>query len=81
MTHDELVAEVVNIADAPGSAADVAERVYALADMLRESDALGPCGCIDYHMADCPTRDRGGYSDPPEPDDDYNPDAYDDEED
>ena len=19
------------------------------------SDALGPCGCIDYHMADCPT--------------------------
>ena len=19
------------------------------------SDTLGPCGCIDYHYADCPT--------------------------
>jgi hypothetical protein len=22
----------------------------------RDPDALGPCGCTDYHMADCPTR-------------------------
>jgi hypothetical protein len=21
-------------------------------------DALGPCGCIDYHLADCPVRGR-----------------------
>ena len=20
------------------------------------SDKLGPCGCVDYHLADCPTR-------------------------
>ena len=19
---------------------------------------LGPCGCVDYHYADCPTRER-----------------------
>lgn len=19
-------------------------------------DALGPCGCVDYHMSDCPLR-------------------------
>jgi hypothetical protein len=24
------------------------------------SDTLGPCGCTDYHMADCPT--RTGYT-------------------
>lgn len=24
-------------------------------------DALGSCGCVDYHMADCPT--RTGYTD------------------
>ena len=23
---------------------------------LRESGSLGACGCVDYHMADCPTR-------------------------
>jgi len=22
----------------------------------RDPDALGSCGCTDYHMADCPTR-------------------------
>jgi hypothetical protein len=22
-------------------------------------DTLGPCGCVDYHMADCPTRTGG----------------------
>lgn len=25
----------------------------------RCDDTLGPCGCVDYHYADCPT--RGGY--------------------
>lgn len=25
------------------------------------TDTLGPCGCTDYHMADCPT--RTGYAD------------------
>lgn len=42
----------------------------------REDDGtLGPCGCVDYHMADCPLMtDRfGGHDDPPEPDDDYDP--------
>jgi hypothetical protein len=30
-------------------------------DALEDPDALGPCGCIDYHMADCPTvTDRFG---------------------
>lgn len=27
---------------------------------LRAPDALGACGCTDYHMSDCPTR-TGGY--------------------
>lgn len=22
-------------------------------------DTLGPCGCTDYHLADCPTRTGG----------------------
>lgn len=22
----------------------------------RNDDSLGPCGCVDYHMADCPLR-------------------------
>lgn len=26
-----------------------------------DDDTLGPCGCTDYHMADCPT--RTGYHD------------------
>ena len=26
-----------------------------------DNEALGPCGCTDYHMADCPT--RTGYAD------------------
>lgn len=21
-----------------------------------QDETLGPCGCVDYHMADCPTR-------------------------
>jgi len=37
----------------------------------RDPDALGPCGCTDYHMADCPTRDAH-YDDAPEPDEDWN---------
>lgn len=24
-----------------------------------DPDALGPCGCHDYHLADCPTRTAG----------------------
>ena len=24
---------------------------------MEEDEVLGPCGCVDYHMADC---DRGG---------------------
>jgi len=24
-----------------------------------DDDTLGPCGCTDYHMADCPTRTGG----------------------
>lgn len=24
-------------------------------DALEGPNVLGPCGCIDYHMADCPT--------------------------
>jgi hypothetical protein len=28
-------------------------------------DSLGPCGCVDYHMADCPLlTDRGGEERP-----------------
>ncbi len=35
---------------------------------------LGPCGCTDYHMADCPIlTDRQTTDDPPEPDDDEHP--------
>lgn len=34
-----------------------------------EQHALGPCGCIDYHYADCPTRAGITESmDPPDPD-------------
>ena len=32
-------------------------------------DTLGPCGCVDYHMADCPT--RTGYADSFDQDDWY----------
>lgn len=24
--------------------------------MDTDNDTLGPCGCTDYHMSDCPTR-------------------------
>lgn len=45
---------------------------------LDEGDGtLGPCGCIDYHYADCPTR-AGAHDDSPEPDD-YEPDWGDEE--
>jgi len=38
--------------------------VNALDDDDYESDTLGSCGCIDYHYADCPTRQGGtGYGD------------------
>lgn len=26
-----------------------------------DDQALGPCGCTDYHMADCDIRDRRDY--------------------
>ena len=28
--------------------------------------ALGPCGCTDYHVADCPLM-TANFSDPPKP--------------
>lgn len=28
----------------------------------RMADTLGPCGCIDYHYGDCPTRDANTYA-------------------
>lgn len=31
------------------------------ASMAEDDETLGPCGCTDYHMADCPT--RTGYAD------------------
>ena len=37
-------------------------------DLIDGDDTLGPCGCTDYHMADCPLiTDRGGndYGDDP----------------
>ena len=27
-----------------------------------EAETLGPCGCTDYHMADCPTVNWYGYN-------------------
>lgn len=30
--------------------------VHAAMDALEGSDAPMPCGCVDYHMSDCPTR-------------------------
>lgn len=27
--------------------------------MDTDTDLLGPCGCSDYHVADCPTRTSG----------------------
>ena len=39
-----------------------------------DDDTLGPCGCTDYHMSDCPTRTGYGvmewgndYDDDPDP--------------
>ena len=32
---------------------------------------LGPCGCSDYHMADCPLVTGRSESYPPEPDDPF----------
>lgn len=34
-------------------------------------DTLGSCGCIDYHMADCPTRTGGSWDSTGEPDEGY----------
>lgn len=48
----------------------------------RDDEAM-PCGCTDYHMADCPLiTSRYDTPDPGDPyDDDFDPRAYDDEED
>lgn len=27
-----------------------------------DDETLGPCGCVDYHMSDCPTRTGGSFS-------------------
>ena len=29
-----------------------------------DDDTLGACGCVDYHMADCPTRTGGSFDSP-----------------
>lgn len=29
---------------------------YDQAEQAAETDTLGPCGCVDYHRADCPLR-------------------------
>lgn len=53
-----------------------AERMCATCvELDRDADALGPCGCIDYHYADCPT--LSGYTPEYDSDDDYNPAVYD----
>lgn len=35
--------------------------------MDTDNDTLGPCGCTDYHMSDCPTRTLPGLLGEPEP--------------
>lgn len=39
--------------------------------------ALGPCGCDDYHLADCPIRTASISEDPPEPQDPWTEMDYD----
>lgn len=33
-------------------------------DWTSESESLGSCGCTDYHMSDCPTRNYESVEDP-----------------
>lgn len=44
-----------------------------------DTDALGPCGCTDYHMSDCPTRTGGSsiFDDDPANDDSWFDREYD----
>lgn len=35
---------------------NTAKEVTTMPNPNLDPDALGPCGCIDYHMADCPLR-------------------------
>jgi hypothetical protein len=47
-------------------------------DRPEDDDVLGPCGCTDYHMSDCPT--RTGYADALSRDeyaDGFDPDYFD----
>ena len=37
----------------------VNEVQYGVLPDNREDDTLGPCGCTDYHMSDCPTPTGG----------------------
>ena len=34
--------------------------IMGMIDDEEEHEKLGPCGCSDYHMADCPTRTGEG---------------------
>ena len=36
-------------------------------EILDPYGPLGPCGCIDYHYADCPLREPPQGDDPPDP--------------
>ena len=40
-------------------------------DKEREEETLGPCGCTDYHMADCPIRAPAGDLESYESEPDY----------
>lgn len=43
----------------------------------REDDTLGPCGCVDYHMADCDLKTGGSVIfTGDDPDDWYDRDLY-----
>lgn len=40
------------------------------------TDTLGPCGCTDYHMSDCPTRTGGSVIFTGDDQDDWYRDDY-----
>jgi hypothetical protein len=50
--------------------AHYAENLPAARAAGYDDDTLGPCGCRDYHMADCPTR-TPVHDDAPDPGDYY----------
>ena len=39
-----------------GQLTTLAEFIKGLQKDVEGNETLGPCGCVDYHMADCPTR-------------------------